>query len=227
MPRWPKPAPTRTRKPRQLGSREIRLLSELDDVDRDIRHFVKRRADLADLIMRERVSQFVEAPKESRTMLRRVVMVVVLVWLGAGVAFAQNPCTTVGQNQFYFNPTLLNWTTDDFNATEADGSFRVSGLRYAVFEEGANPATATPIQGPSSIPRASISLVPGTTNCYQVSLPALIPDTRRLVASAKQYRDANPTTGLPAGESAWSPASNPFGSAPSVLAAPGLTRVSR
>lgn len=138
---------------------------------------------------------------------------------------AQNPCSGIPQDQFVFNPNTLYWVTDDFQVLEADGSFRISGLRYAVFAVGANPATATPVQGPSSIPRGSITLVPGTTNCYRVSLPALIPTSQSLVMSAKQYRDANAGSGLPAAESAWSGVSNPFGSAPTVLPAVGAVRV--
>lgn len=154
--------------------------------------------------------------------MRRLMMLWCALLLPA-VALAQNPCADIAPDQFRFNPTEILWTTDDFNVQEADGSWRISGLSYAVFSEGANPATATPVQGPSSIPRASISLV--TANCYRASLPALIPSTQRLVAAARQYRDANPASGLPAALSAWSAVSNPFGSAPSALLAPGLSRV--
>jgi hypothetical protein len=142
-------------------------------------------------------------------------------------AAAQNPCETISATQFMFNPTSMLFTSTDWDAKEADGSDRFSGVMYAAFPQGTTPGNTGMVQGPSTIPRASVTLVAGTTNCYRASLPGLVPVGQPLVVSGKWFRNANPVSGLPAAEGGWADASNPFGSAPAALGKIPRVRVSQ
>lgn len=83
--RWHRRPPARW-----VGPRERTLLRQLEALDEEIARLAERRADLAALIMRERAEDFVErAQRKDRPMMRRVVMVMLAVILGAGVAAAQ------------------------------------------------------------------------------------------------------------------------------------------
>lgn len=155
-------------------------------------------------------------------MFRSLLLVAFLLVLSSS-AFAQNPCTV--PPALVINPTTLYMEAPDFNVTEVDGSFRYSQFQFAMFAEGADPNSATPVQGPSTLPRSAFTAVSGAPNCYRVSLPGTIPTAQRLFGSIKSQRTSSGS--LPAAESPWSSLAlgNPFGSAPTVLATVGAVRV--
>jgi hypothetical protein len=145
-----------------------------------------------------------------------------LVLLPSPVLAQTSPClqTLTGVQ---VNPTTLYVELADFTVNEVDGQPRVNQAQFAMFAEGANPATATPVQGPSTLPRSAFTPVSGHAGCYQASLPGTVPTAQRLVGALKTQRTARGT--VTSAESPWSAVSSPFGAAPSVLTAPGAPRI--
>lgn len=150
----------------------------------------------------------------------RVLLAAVL-WLVSAPAFAQTPCDLAAA-QLAINPSkvfvVLPFGIDD---TDIDGGPVMTHFSYALFAEGADPATATPVQGPTTVPKAAFTAVSGS-NCFMADLPAAIPMRQRLVGAVKAMRAAR--TDVPAAESPWSPVSNPFGAILPVLPGVGPVR---
>jgi len=133
----------------------------------------------------------------------------------SAVALKQtNPCTAPATLQI--NPGKINITSPEHTQLEIDGSPRVSDYQVAYFAEGANVNTATTLQGPITLAKTAFTLVSGTTDCYSATTPQVTVTGRRLIGAIKARRTG--TAQIPAAESAWSTLSNPFGTAPVVLA---------
>jgi hypothetical protein len=127
-----------------------------------------------------------------------------------------NPCqnsVTAG----VLNPTKIVLESPDHLATEADGSFRITSYTAGMFLQGVEPGVGQPVQS-QSIPRASFTLIPGTTPaCYEAPLPfPSYPIGMTYVASTQAVG--------PGGTSTWAALTNPFGK-PSPPAATGANRV--
>lgn len=153
--------------------------------------------------------------------MKRIVFALVLLLAATALpAFAQNPCTDPVP-PLTLNPSRLYVQLPDFDAKELDGGPKVSEFSYALFAEGANPDVDKPLQGPSTMPKAGFTLVAGT--CYSADPPAPIPTGQRLVQHIRAIRIARDS--IPAAQSAWSGASNPFGAASIALQAPGAPRL--
>lgn len=153
--------------------------------------------------------------------MRRGLLMVVLVLTAATAAQAQtNPCTV--PEAFASNPTRMFMEFPEFNETEVDGSIRHSQFQYGLWPEAANVNSTPPTQGPSTVPRSAFTPVAGFPTCYQANLPAPIPTGQRLKGAVKSQRLASGS--MTAAESAWTD-SNSFGSAPTVLTAPGQVRI--
>lgn len=132
-----------------------------------------------------------------------------------------DPCTATSGTATVLNPTKLVANLPEQTTMEVDGvTPRVTDYQLAYFATGAAPATATPVAGPVVVAKSAWTLVTGTTDCYTAPLPIAAPTTAAAVGALKARRAA--TASVPAGESNWSVISNPFGSAPTALAAPGL-----
>lgn len=128
-----------------------------------------------------------------------------------------NPCTATPPTTVELNPTKIYAQIDEYTATEPDGSARITDFQIANFRTGEAPDTAaTPVQGPSTIPKSGFTLVAGTTNCYVANVIAPIPAGVSLQGFLRARRAKTAT--LPEVFSPWSVASNPFGSAPATLA---------
>lgn len=128
---------------------------------------------------------------------------------GAGPASAQtNPCTDPLPTTVLMNPSAMAVALDEQNVTQADGTPMVTEYQIGYFAQGVDPqAGGSPTQT-TTVPKASMVLQAGTTNCYKLSplVLAAIPIGQPFVAAVKARRvSADP------GESAWSVVSNPFG----------------
>jgi hypothetical protein len=148
-------------------------------------------------------------------------LVAVAVLLTAGSAAAQNPCVDVSATQVQVSPTKYYAQLPEQTVLEIDGSPRVTDYQVAYFATGANPLTATPVAGPVVMAKTAWTLVAGTTDCYTAAMPIPAPTGNVAVVGALKARRAGTAT-ISAAESPWSVISNPFGSAPAVLATPGL-----
>lgn len=155
-------------------------------------------------------------------MKRMLILTAILALALPALAAAQtDPCTTTSSTVLQLNPTKLYANLPEQTVTELDGSPRVTDYQLAYFSQGANPATATPVVGPVTMAKTAWTLVTGTTDCHQATLPAGVPvTTAPLIGALKARRAATAT--ITAAESSWSVVSNPFGSAPTALLAPGL-----
>lgn len=157
--------------------------------------------------------------------MKRMFLTLAILVTFAAPSLAQNPCTTpqttavIGATNNFFAELV------DHNTTEPDGTQRVLQYQYAVFAVGADLQTATPVQGPTTLPKAAFVPVAGFANCYQLTggLPGLIPQQAPLVAGMR----AQAQPGAPAAFSAWGGPSNSFlaASVRVTPAAPGQTRV--
>lgn len=157
--------------------------------------------------------------------MKRFWLTILVLLLMSSAAYAQNPCTAAAPPPLVLNPSTMYFSLPEFDVREADGSFRITDFSYAAYAEGADPATATPVQGPSTIPRNAFTLAPGTTDCYRANLPSLIPTTQRLKAGLRSHRAASAS--ITEAFSLWALSVNSFSFAPSVLATPGPGPVSR
>lgn len=156
----------------------------------------------------------------------RFLFSLVFVLVCATSALAQNPCSATVP-PLVLNAGAMNFTMPEFNVQEADGSFRFSDFTFSAYAENVDPNApgATPVQGPSTIPRNAFTLVAGTTDCYRANLPALIPTTQKLRAGLRGHRVQTATMTEAFGP--WGVSVNSFSFAPSVLAAPGRGTVSQ
>lgn len=158
--------------------------------------------------------------------MKRILFVLAALLLIGAPAFAQNPCTppltnavipSTGVNQFFIE-------SPDFNVTEPDGTPRVLAFQYGVWPAAADVNTATPTQGPSTLPKTAFVAVAGFANCYQLTggLPGLIPTQAQMKAGVRAQ--AQPSSPQPF--SAWT-ASNSFSLASprQTPAAPGQVRI--
>lgn len=153
--------------------------------------------------------------------MKRSVITLVLVVASVTPALAQNPCTDPTP-PLTLNPVKVYVPIAEFDATELDGGPKISHFSYALFAEGADPNTAKPVQGPSTMPKNAFTLVSGTPDCYVADVPAPIPTSQRLVGHFKAMREAR--VDVPAAQSAWNASSNPFGAPSSVLATMGAAK---
>lgn len=156
--------------------------------------------------------------------MRRLLVIVCMFW--ASPVLAQNPCTvplshqilvTAGTNRFFAE-------LPSHTATLPDGTAVTTAYQYGAWNEGTDPNTGTPVQGPSTIPKTGFVPVSGFANCYELTggLPALMPTQARLIAGLRSVGQPNATPP----QSAWS-ASNSFSlaSTPQTPAMPGQVRV--
>lgn len=160
--------------------------------------------------------------------MRRTMLACVAVLLMAAPLYAQNPCTAAAPTGVFFNPDKVFVQLSEYNTMEADGTTpRVTDYEIAWFAQGANPATATPAAGPVVIPKATFTLVAGTTDCYTMTPlnPPVPAGSTPLVGHIRARRAASGS--IPAGQSVWSIASNSFAVAPTVLVAPGPMTIRR
>lgn len=154
-------------------------------------------------------------------MKRRTIWLAMLALAIPTLAAAQDICATTSGTVLQLNPSKLYANLPEQTVNELDGSPRVTDYQLAYFSQGANPATATPSVGPITMAKTAWTLVAGSVDCYQATMPAAVPVTATpLIGVLKARRAASATVG--AAESNWSVVSNPFGSAPTALAAPGL-----
>jgi hypothetical protein len=138
----------------------------------------------------------------------------------ATTAAQANPCTAAPVTSL--NPTTLFAQLPDQNVNEADGQPRVTDYQFAYFT---SPVATVPILPAVTVAKSAFTLVAGTQDCYRAALPATLPTVLgTAVGGLKTHRAAR--TGLPEAESAFT-ISNPFGTAPSVLAAPGRVVISQ
>lgn len=155
-------------------------------------------------------------------------LIAVLFTLIAAPALAQNPCATPptntvlganGANEFY---ALL----PDFTRTLPDGTSTVLAYQYAVWPDGADPATTAPAQGPTTLPKSAFTPVPTFADCYKLTggLPGLIPQQNRMFAGLRSQGQPNAQQQF----TSWS-TSNSFSlaSTPVNPAAPGQIRIVR
>lgn len=158
----------------------------------------------------------------------RQLCVLLLVTLLPAAAAAQNPCTTA-LTTTVLNPTKAQLTLPEHTATipgVTPATPIVTNYTFAYWREGQDPNTTAPTQGPSTLPKTAFTLVGGTTNCYEVSLPAPVPSSGvSYVGAFRAHRDANATLGLAAVDSPWSGVSNPFVEVSTALAAPGRPNI--
>lgn len=151
---------------------------------------------------------------------RTTILTLLLVLLPVLAAAQSNPCTTP-VTQLVLNPSKTVANLPEHTTNELDGSPRVTDYQVAYFTLGADPATAKPILGPFTVAKTAWTLVAGTTDCYESAIPGTVPvGGTATVAAIKARRAATAT--VPAAESPWSSVSNPFGTAPTALVAPGL-----
>lgn len=148
----------------------------------------------------------------------------ILLTLARAATAQTNPCTAANPG-LVVNPTTLYITLVGFTEVEIDNQPRINDYEYALFAEGADPTTATPLQGPSTMPRSAFTLQSVTTDCYRADLPAAVPmpSGQRLIAGLRAHRTAR--SGITEARSAYVGSINPFGVAPSVIPAPGQARV--
>jgi len=151
-----------------------------------------------------------------------LLILLMLVGLLPGVAFAQNPCTDGTAPAIAIAPTKITATLPDQTKIGLDGVPVVASYDLGVFGQGV-PATGSPISM-LSIPRASFTSVGVATapDCYQLTtLPTEILGVPKGTAFAVGLR-----TKAPDGfATAWV-LSNPFGF-PAALGLPGAVRVLR
>lgn len=159
----------------------------------------------------------------------KTLVLVIALLLPVAAAAQTNPCTTAAPTGTELNPTKVVATLPEHAINEADGGPRVSHYALAYFLPPSSsaselPATTTAAVAPVTIPKASWTLVSGTTDCYQATLPAPVIWTGGwpLVAGVKAVRTARPT--LVGAESPYR-VSNPFATAPTVLSSPGLVLI--
>lgn len=140
---------------------------------------------------------------------------------------AQNPCAAPPP-ALSTNPTQVFVTLPEHAATipgVTPAQQKVTNYLVAYFAEGANPATATPVAGPVTMPKATFTLVVGTTDCYRIPLPLPVPPPpgTRSIGAFRAHRDAFTvgTDQFAAEDSPWSVVSNPFVQVSTALAAPG------
>lgn len=133
------------------------------------------------------------------------------------VGAQSNPCTASPPTVVELNPTKVWAPIPEFPVAEADGTPRITDFQIAYFKSGEAPDTAaTPVQGPSTMPKTSWALVTGTPDCYVSNLTLPIPASVSLQAFIRPHRAK--TAALPEAFGPWSAASNPFAVAPSTLA---------
>lgn len=133
------------------------------------------------------------------------------------VAAQSNPCAATPPTTVELNPTKVWAPITEYTTTEADGTARITDFQIAYFKSGETPdSAATPVQGPSTMPKTSFALVAGTPDCYVASLTLPIPASLPLQAFVRPHRAK--TAALPEAFGPWSAASNPFAAAPSTLA---------
>ena len=159
--------------------------------------------------------------------MKRILLVLAAILLGAAPALAQNPCTTPQSNAI-LPATGVNhsWAElPEHTDVLTDGTPVVAGYQYGVWLEGQNPNTTPPAQGPTSIPKTAYVAVAGFPGCYELvgGLPGLIPQSVKMVGAMRAVAQA----GAPQPFSDWSAPSNPFSlaSARMTPAVPGQTRV--
>lgn len=154
-----------------------------------------------------------------------------LFWSSA--VYAQNPCTVPASTIPVLGPSDMYVTLPkdpvtgqlEHNIKFPDGTFHVTEYEAAYFDVGADPKTATPRQGPSTVTRASLTgPVAGTTDCFSAKIPISIPSTSGLLVAAIRPKRSTGTSAL-VGE--WSPASNPFGPPPPSVLTPTSAPVFR
>lgn len=154
-------------------------------------------------------------------MRKTLATIAVIIFGLPAVAYAQDPCVNPPTSTT-FNPTKVYVVLPEQTTMEADGvTPRVSNYEFGYYKPGDDPATATPQQGTSTIPRTAATAAPGSTtaNCFVVDVPAPIPTGQVLVGALRARRLASGS--IPAAVSGWTPTSNPFASAPIVLVTPG------
>lgn len=149
----------------------------------------------------------------------RTIFIFFGVVLSSSFASAQSPCD-LPPTQLAINPTKVYVVTDIMEAVDVDGGPVMTHFSYALFADGVDPATAVPVQGPTTIPKTAFTLVSGL-NCFVADLPAQIPTRQRLIGALKTVREAR--LNVPAAESSWV-SSNPFGGILPVLPGVGAVR---
>lgn len=161
--------------------------------------------------------------------MKRTLLAVAVILLGAAPALAQNPCTTPLNNTILTAAGTHHFFAElpEQNATLPDGTPIVASYQFGAWPDGtANLETTPPAQGPTTIPKTAFVAVAGAPNCYELTggLPGLIPQQARMVASMR----AMSQPGAPAASSGWGPPSNSFSlaSARVTPAVPGRPRVS-
>lgn len=147
--------------------------------------------------------------------MRRVMLCVGLLLVMASTVRAQDPCATTPTGTVV-NPSSLYATLPEQTVNEVDGLPRVTDYQVAYFAPG---NTTSPLVLPVTIPKTAFVAVAGFPTCYKTPLAPTMPSlVGPLVAGLKARRAAR--AGVDAGESPYA-ISNPFGTAPDALAAPG------
>lgn len=159
-------------------------------------------------------------------MTKRTTLLLLAALACAVPALAQDPCTATPTG-VALNPSKLYATLTDQATTIPNTSPAVPTVtNYVVgyFPQGQGP-TGTPTFT-AQVPKSAFTLVAGSTNCYVASGITLtfMSQGTVYVGYLQAHRDAF-TDGaggsVPAADSAWSAASNPFESVPLALTAPG------
>lgn len=154
--------------------------------------------------------------------MRRLILAVVFCAVPA-LASAQGNCDNPPTNLVMGVSFTMYTKIPTWNVQEPNGTFQITDLQYALFPAGSDPNTAMPVQGPSTIPRASVSL-DTAPDCYKFSAPAGVPTSQQLGASIKYHRAAS--SGITELFTAYGvPISNSFGTAASALPAPSRLTV--
>lgn len=142
-------------------------------------------------------------------------LALVLLLVATTTAFAQPVGCPTEPMSVTVNPTKIRAELADQERIMLDGLPAVTGYVLGWYAEGASaPTSQLPVA------KATFSLVPATTFCYDAPLPPLtgIPIGQKYFAALKTLRGTE--------ESAWSVPSNPFGfENPPVP--PGWTRVKK